>query len=64
MAGLEYGAGGNHGILADDDDAAGGIELVPVLSVLVDLAANTIGVLTAALVGYYVLRPIIWKKKK
>ena len=40
-AGLEYGAGGNHGILADDDDAAGGIELVPVLSVLVDLAANT-----------------------
>ena len=29
-----------------------------------DLAANTIGVLTAALVGYYVLRPIIWKKKK
>ena len=29
-----------------------------------DLAANTTGVLTAALVGYYVLRPIIWKKKK
>lgn len=28
-----------------------------------DFAANTSGVLLAALVGYYVLRPIIWKKK-
>ena len=28
-----------------------------------DLAANTTGVLLAALVGYYVLRPLIWKKK-
>ena len=28
-----------------------------------DLAANTTGVLLAALVGYYILRPIIWKKK-
>lgn len=29
-----------------------------------DLAANTSGVLLAAWVGYYVLRPIIWGKKK
>ena len=28
-----------------------------------DLAANTTGVLLAALVGYYILRPIIWKKR-
>ena len=28
-----------------------------------DLAANTTGVLLAALIGYYILRPIIWKKK-
>ena len=28
-----------------------------------DLAANTTGVLLAALAGYYILRPIIWKKK-
>lgn len=28
-----------------------------------DFAANASGVLLAALVGYYVLRPIIWKKK-
>lgn len=28
-----------------------------------DFAANTSGVLLAALVEYYVLRPIIWKKK-
>lgn len=28
-----------------------------------DFAANTSGVLLAAIVGYYVLRPIIWKKK-
>ena len=29
-----------------------------------DLAANTTGVLLAALVGNYILRPIIWRKKK
>lgn len=28
-----------------------------------DLAANTTGVLLAALIGYYILRPIIWKKR-
>ena len=28
-----------------------------------DLAANTTGVLLASLVGYYILRPFIWKKK-
>ena len=28
-----------------------------------DLAANTTGVLLATLVGYYILRPFIWKKK-
>ena len=28
-----------------------------------DLIANTTGVLLAALVGYYILRPIIWKKR-
>ena len=28
-----------------------------------DLIANTTGILLAALVGYYILRPIIWKKK-
>ena len=28
-----------------------------------DLAANTTGVVLAALVGYYILRPIIWKKR-
>ena len=28
-----------------------------------DLTANTTGVLLAALVGYYILRPIIWKKR-
>lgn len=28
-----------------------------------DLVANTLGVLLATLVGYYVLRPIIWKKE-
>ena len=28
-----------------------------------DLMANTTGVLLAALVGYYILRPIIWKKR-
>ena len=27
-----------------------------------DFGANTFGVLLAALVGYYVLRPILWKK--
>ena len=27
-----------------------------------DFGANTLGVLLAALVGYYVLRPILWKK--
>ena len=29
-----------------------------------DLAANTTGVLLAALVGNYILRPIIWKNKE
>ena len=29
-----------------------------------DLAANTTGVILAALVGYYILRPIIWKKNR
>ena len=29
-----------------------------------DFAANTFGVIMAASVGYYVLRPIIWKRKK
>ena len=29
-----------------------------------DLVANTIGVILAALVGNYILRPIIWKSKK
>ena len=29
-----------------------------------DLAANTTGVILAALVGNYILRPIIWKNKK
>lgn len=29
-----------------------------------DLAANTTGVVLASLFGYYVLRPIIWKKDK
>ena len=28
-----------------------------------DLIANTTGILLAALVGYYILRPIIWKKR-
>ena len=28
-----------------------------------DLTGNTTGVLLAALVGYYILRPIIWKKR-
>ena len=28
-----------------------------------DLAANTTGVVLAALIGYYILRPIIWKKR-
>ena len=28
-----------------------------------DLAANTTGVLLATLVGYYILRPIFWKKR-
>lgn len=28
-----------------------------------DFAANTTGILLAALVGYYILRPIIWRKK-
>ena len=28
-----------------------------------DLTANTTGVLLAALVGYYILLPIIWKKR-
>lgn len=28
-----------------------------------DFAANTLGVLLATLVGYYILRPIIWKRK-
>ena len=28
-----------------------------------DFAANTLGVLLAALVGQYILRPIIWKKR-
>lgn len=28
-----------------------------------DLAANTTGVLLATLAGYFILRPIIWKKK-
>ena len=28
-----------------------------------DLAANTTGVLLATLIGYYILRPIIWKKR-
>ena len=27
-----------------------------------DFAANTLGVLLAALVGYYILRPLMWKK--
>ena len=30
----------------------------------IDFIANTLGVLSAALLGYYVLRPIIWKNKK
>lgn len=29
-----------------------------------DLAANTSGVLLATVVGYYMLRPLIWKKRK
>lgn len=29
-----------------------------------DFAANSLGVLLAALVGYYILRPMIWKRKK
>lgn len=29
----------------------------------IDFAANTLGVLLAALTGYYVLRPIIWKNR-
>jgi hypothetical protein len=29
-----------------------------------DFAANSLGVVLAALVGYYILRPIIWKQKK
>ena len=29
-----------------------------------DLVANISGVILAALVGYYILRPIIWKSKK
>ena len=29
-----------------------------------DFAANSLGVLLAAMVGYYILRPLIWKKKK
>ena len=29
-----------------------------------DFAANTTGVLLAALVGHYILRPIIWKQKR
>ena len=29
-----------------------------------DFAANTTGVIRAALTGYYILRPIIWKKKR
>lgn len=29
-----------------------------------DFAANSLGVFLAALVGYYILRPIIWKNKK
>ena len=29
-----------------------------------DLVANTTGVILAALVGHYILRPIIWKEKK
>jgi hypothetical protein len=29
-----------------------------------DFAANSLGVVLATLVGYYILRPIIWKQKK
>ena len=29
-----------------------------------DLCSNTTGVLLAALVGYYILRPLVWNKKK
>lgn len=29
-----------------------------------DFAANSLGVLLAAIVGYYILRPLIWRKKK
>ena len=28
-----------------------------------DFTANTLGVLLATLVGYYILRPIIWDKR-
>ena len=30
----------------------------------VDFAANSLGVILAAMVGYYLLRPLIWKKGK
>ena len=29
-----------------------------------DFAANSLGVLLAAIMGYYVLRPLIWKREK
>ena len=29
-----------------------------------DFAANSLGVILAALLGQYILRPIIWKKRK
>ena len=29
-----------------------------------DLCANTSGILLAALIGYYILRPVIWKRKE
>lgn len=29
-----------------------------------DLCANTSGILLAALIGYYILRPMIWKRKE
>lgn len=28
-----------------------------------DMAANTIGVITGAAAGYFVIRPILWRKK-
>jgi hypothetical protein len=29
-----------------------------------DFGANSLGVLLAALAGYYILRPLIWRQKK